>query len=122
MKAIKKDKTSYLAVKNVIIFALFISILTLGTLLVHEKKHNTELSLENMELQKQIPAYTIYEVGDVNGDGKISVLDYSFVKSYLLGNIVLNSTELYRADLNGDGVVDETDLEMIKEIVLLNKE
>ncbi|UPU39377.1 dockerin type I repeat-containing protein [Erysipelothrix sp. Poltava] len=41
--------------------------------------------------------------GDVNGDGKISLIDLAMVKSHLLGNSKLSGDSFARADVNGDG-------------------
>lgn len=58
--------------------------------------------------------------GDVNGDGKISLLDLAMVKSHLLGNSKLTGDRFTRGDVNGDGKISLLDLAMIKSHLLGN--
>lgn len=58
--------------------------------------------------------------GDVNGDGKISLIDLAMVKSHLLGNSKLSGDSFARADVNGDGKLSLLDLAMIKSHLLGN--
>ena len=48
-------------------------------------------------------------VGDINGDGKVDLLDYSI----LVSNFMLNPLIDPRADLNGDGKVDLIDYSLL---------
>ena len=52
-------------------------------------------------------------VGDVNGDGEVSVADLT-----LLVNMILNQTENERSDLNGDGETGIADVTMLVNILL----
>ena len=54
-------------------------------------------------------------VGDVNGDGEVSVADLT-----LLVNMILNQTENERSDLNGDGETGIADVTMLVNILLNN--
>ena len=53
--------------------------------------------------------YAIEDLGDVNGDGKLSIADCSSLIDYLLGNTIDGFTAAY-ADVNGDGQVSISDV------------
>lgn len=53
-------------------------------------------------------------VGDVNGDGRVSISDITYVVEILNDRLPYNSA----ADLNHDGVIDENDLEQFDEVAL----
>ena len=50
--------------------------------------------------------------GDVNGDGKVSVLDLARLKKYLAGKDV--TIDASNSDVNGDGKVSVLDLARLK--------
>lgn len=62
-------------------------------------------------IPKQIGKYIIYDVGDVNYDGKVNSLDYGYLRAYLLGMEEAEFVEerLREADVNGDGVINSID-------------
>ena len=47
--------------------------------------------------------------GDVNNDGKLSIIDMLAIFMHKSGEISLNSDELKRADTDGDGSITTTD-------------
>ena len=51
--------------------------------------------------------------GDVNGDGKISVVDVAMVQMYLKGKTTLTEEQLASADVNGDGKVTSMDVTLM---------
>ncbi len=53
--------------------------------------------------------YSIVIRGDVNGDGKLSALDYVKVRNYLDGVSTLQNVYLKGADASGDGKVSALD-------------
>lgn len=55
-----------------------------------------------------------YNKGDVNGDGKVSSLDYILIKNHITGSKVLTGDVLGRADVNGDGNVTSLDYIKVK--------
>ena len=65
---------------------------------------------------------TAYEqyllLGDVNGDGEISIKDCTYIRYYSVNRIVLDDNQLSRADVNADGVVDLKDATMIRYFVV----
>lgn len=56
--------------------------------------------------------------GDVNGDGRIDLVDLRLAFQAALGIIVLSSEEQYRADLNDDGIVDMEDVTLLCGMIL----
>ncbi len=55
---------------------------------------------------------------DVNGDGKISIIDARFSLKVVVGSIVLDKTQTLAADVNGDGKVSIADSRAILKSVL----
>ena len=57
------------------------------------------------------PAYTEtdLEIGDINGDGKITLKDVTYLKLYFAGSIELDEKQLARADFYVDGKVSMRD-------------
>lgn len=59
-----------------------------------------------------------YARGDVNGDGKISSMDYVIVKNHILRIQVLSGKGAAAADVNGDGKISSMDYVLIKNHIL----
>ena len=55
--------------------------------------------------------------GDVNGDGKVTPIDYAMVKRFVLGKYRLSEIGLVAADVNGDGSVTGADATLIMQLV-----
>lgn len=66
---------------------------------------------------KDTPVVT-YKRGDVNGDGKVSALDYVAIKNHILNIKKLTGEELSRADVNKDGKVSALDYVAVKNHIL----
>jgi hypothetical protein len=56
--------------------------------------------------------------GDINGDGKIDVLDVTLTLQYVLGTHLLDEKQLAASDVNGDGEVDVLDVTLILQFAL----
>ncbi len=54
-----------------------------------------------------------YVLGDVNGDGRINVLDAGLIVSYYTGVKTLDETQQLAADVNGDGRINVLDAGLI---------
>ncbi len=54
-----------------------------------------------------------YVLGDVNGDGRINVLDAGLIVSYYTGVKALDETQQLAADVNGDGRINVLDAGLI---------
>lgn len=61
---------------------------------------------------------TAYSIGDVNGDGRISALDYLMIKRAVLGTVELTEEQLDAADINRDGKINAIDYTLCKRAVL----
>ena len=59
-----------------------------------------------------------YLKGDVNGDGKVSSLDYIQIKNHIMNTKKLTGDALKRADVNGDGKVSSLDYIKIKNHIM----
>ena len=55
--------------------------------------------------------------GDVNGDGKVTVSDYTIIKNYIMKKINLSTVALKGADSNRSGSVTASDYTIIKNFV-----
>ena len=62
--------------------------------------------------------YTVLIYGDVNGDGKISAIDYVNVKNYILKSSNLTGAYELTADVNRDGKVNAIDYVQIKNNIM----
>lgn len=63
-------------------------------------------------------AKPVYKKGDVNGDGKVTSLDYIQIKNHIMGTKVLSGDTLKRADVNEDGKVTSLDYIKIKNHIM----
>ena len=58
----------------------------------------------------------LFELGDVNHNGDVSVADVVMLQRYLLR--LETTADLETADLNGDGVINGMDLGALRQLVL----
>jgi len=65
---------------------------------------------EIIEMEPDVP-------GDVNGDGKINVVDFTAIANHILGKSPAGFIEK-AADVNGDGKVNVIDLTAVANIIL----
>jgi hypothetical protein len=63
---------------------------------------------------------TSYRQGDVNGDGKVSLLDVTWAEMVSLGQPGVTKEMIIRADINGDGIVDSSDINSLENILIGN--
>lgn len=61
---------------------------------------------------------TDFKPGDVNGDGKVTSLDYIQIKNHIMKTKVLSGATLIRADVNKDGKVTSLDYIKIKNHIM----
>lgn len=56
--------------------------------------------------------------GDVNGDGRISAIDYSIIKNHILKISKLDGSEFYAGDVNRSGNISAIDYSLVKNDIL----
>ena len=56
--------------------------------------------------------------GDVNGDGKVTAVDYAKVKNYVLGSKNLDDAQIEASDVNRSKSVTAADYGKLKNVVL----
>ena len=61
---------------------------------------------------------TPFQLGDLDGDGKVTVLDLVRLLRHLAGKEALATNVFYYADLNNDGLVNEADADLLSSAVL----
>ncbi|MDE5860686.1 MAG: CHAP domain-containing protein [Ruminococcus sp.] len=71
-----------------------------------------------LRLYAQWKANNSYEIyfdryGDINGDGKVSAIDASYITMYINGTKKLTEIEKIYADLDGDDDIDERDVKLL---------
>ena len=90
---------------------------------VYEKTNNERTIIATGDKVKitigdETKEYSIVIFGDINGDGKISAVDYAKVKNHVLGNSKLVDAYLKASDVNKDSKVSAVDYAIIKNTVL----
>lgn len=61
---------------------------------------------------------TVRMMGDINGDGKVTLADANLLVNYLLGTAPASSVNLTWADVNLDGTIDIQDAKAIAELTI----
>jgi hypothetical protein len=63
-------------------------------------------------------AYTIIKLGDINGDGEISPLDYVKIKNHIMSATTLSGCYKSSADTNNDGEISPLDYVKVKNSIM----
>ncbi|MBR6822383.1 MAG: dockerin type I repeat-containing protein, partial [Clostridia bacterium] len=63
-------------------------------------------------------SFTLVVLGDINSDGKISILDLVMIRKHLLGIISVKNEFFEASDINGDGKISIMDLVAIRKHLL----
>ena len=58
--------------------------------------------------------YTLIVIGDIDGNGKISITDLVRLKLFSVSILIPNDIEKIASDMNGDGKISITDLVQLK--------
>jgi hypothetical protein len=92
-----------------------------GFLLGGDTFNGTVVTFDNMSLVKKssTPPSKI-KAGDVNGDGKVNVLDFALMIKYVC-NVIKDfpvNDDLAIGDLNKDGIINSDDLSILKKYIL----
>lgn len=81
---------------------------------------NTNYSLDKIGFIVELSDYTeenIFDIGDINGDGTISIADATELQKHLVGLVTLSDEQLAVADTNGDGSVSVADATQIQKYI-----
>lgn len=81
-----------------------------------DTEENTDSTIEEPVIQEC--TFLLSVTGDVNGDGKISSIDYVFVKNHILNIRTLKGTKSYSADVSNDNKISSVDYVLIKNHIL----
>ena len=80
---------------------------------------NTKIIISEKTKQIQIEEYNCLIYGDINGDGKISSLDYTLIKNDIMEvKKITDETMKLSADVNGDGKISSLDYTLIKNDIM----
>lgn len=80
---------------------------------------NTKVIIKEKEHQLVIEEYDCLIYGDINGDGKISALDYTLIKNHIMDiQKVTDSNMKLTADVNGDNKISALDYTLIKNDIM----
>lgn len=58
------------------------------------------------------------DMGDVNGDGRITVKDVTLIRYCILGKVELTDRQIARADMDGDGEITTNDANLLRKKIL----
>ena len=90
------------------------------------QKIEFKISPENHPyLEKTLSYNVIYNeldinIGDVNFDGSIDIIDVIIIMDYIIFEQEINDTQLYISDLNSDLIINVMDIIILVEYILLN--
>ncbi len=73
--------------------------------------HGTVISMNGIDT-------TVLVRGDINGDGKVNIADYTLTKRSVLRTTTLSDLQEMAADVNGDGKINIADYTLVKRHVL----
>ncbi len=80
---------------------------------------NTQIEIRTIQESKVIQEYTCLIYGDVNGDGKISALDYAYIKNHIMDiQKITKEIEKKAANINEDEKISALDYAYIKNHIM----
>lgn len=80
---------------------------------------NTKVIVSEKEHDLELEEYNCLIYGDINGDGKISSLDYTLIKNDIMDvKKITDNTMKLTADVNGDGKISSLDYTLIKNDIM----
>ena len=74
-------------------------------------EHTSSISVIGIE-----PGTEQYEIGDVNGDGSITVIDALLCSNYILGLFELQPQEFLAADADGNNIINILDILLVSDL------
>lgn len=80
---------------------------------------NTKIIIKEKEHNLEIEEYECLIYGDINGDGKISALDYTLIKNHIMDvQKITDKNMKLTADVNGDNKISALDYTLIKNDIM----
>lgn len=80
---------------------------------------NTKIIIKEKEHNLEIEEYECLIYGDINGDGKISALDYTLIKNHIMDvQKITDKNMKLTADVNGDSKISALDYTLIKNDIM----
>ena len=80
---------------------------------------NTKVIIKEKESNLEIEEYDCLIYGDINGDGKISAMDYTLIKNHIMDvKKITNKNMKLTADINGDNRISAMDYTLIKNHIM----
>ena len=79
------------------------------TLIISKKNHVTRTYKVSVDDKDIVQDLKIHLIGDINGDGKITISDVAKTTSHIRGKVLLEDYDFAVADINGDGKVTVSD-------------
>ena len=80
---------------------------------------NTKINIKDKTSKALVRQYECLVYGDVNGDGKISTMDYTLIKNHIMDvKKITDKTMKLTADVNGDGKISTMDYTLIKNHIM----
>ncbi len=62
--------------------------------------------------------YNAVIMGDINGDGKVGMLDYTYARRFGLGTVTLSDCQKAALDFDGDGIISESDINAMRKAII----
>lgn len=86
-----------------------------GTAISREKPSNWSFPRPEFEPPEppDVSPSRFFQVGDVNLDGKVNIVDAMLLSQYLAGSLVLTTHQAMLADVNQDGEISQEDVDLI---------
>ena len=80
---------------------------------------NTKVIIKEKTHNIVVESYTCLLYGDINGDGKISAMDYTLIKNHIMEvKRITQENQKLTADVNGDGKISAMDYTLIKNDIM----
>ena len=80
---------------------------------------NTKVTIKEKQYGILLEEYECLIYGDINGDGKISAMDYTLIKNHIMDVKKITDTNMkLTADINGDNKISAMDYTLIKNDIM----
>lgn len=62
--------------------------------------------------------YQAVVMGDINGDGRVSIIDYAYARRFGMGKVTLSDLQRAALDLDGDGIISDSDINAMRNAII----